>query len=930
MALACLVSVSLLGVLQPRELLLARNGATDYAIIIAPDCSPSERHGAEELARFLGEMSGATFEVIDHLPSAGPHAILVGESEALSRLGLELDIPSLGREGYVIRTVGERLIIVGGRPRGTMYGCYALLEDYLGCRWWDSKFSTVPRRDPLVIPELDVRVVPKLEYREPFWTDGFDADWAARNRCNSSHARLDATRGGKVTYQGFVHTFYPLLPPEQYFAEHPEYYSEIGGQRTTQWAQLCLTNPDVVRLVAERVKQWFRDNPSADIVSVSQNDWGGWCQCASCREVDDREGSPSGTMISFVNAVAELVEQEFPDKAIDTLAYQYTRHPPKTVRPRPNVIVRLCSIECCFSHPLDTCPVNASFKEDLLGWSKICDRLYVWDYVTNFPNYVAPFPNLWSLGPNVRLYADHSVVGIFEQGAYPPGGGAEFAELRAWVLAKLLWDPTRDGLSLIDEFLNGYYGPAAGPIREWITLTHRRVTDEDIHVNIWSPPTGAHLTDDLLSRGIALFDEAITLAGDDGALRARVEKARLPLIYAAIARWRLPDDAQYAVTDTEAYVAGAEGYHAMVEWFVDVARREGIQELREASGSFEPWEAAARSRYGRTPAVAVESGTLRAFVLPAKCGRIARLLDSATGDELVALPSAHDPRGAGSGGIGLEIGLSTATGQLEITESSPERVVLSGECGPGMVLTERVEASGADSFAVSYELANVGSTEQELAPRLAIALPPGQTGRQVDADPRSGFERVALGRRAGMAYLVAPVVNLAPGESWQGSVTLRAAEGVAGASTGGVGSYCDEWSFFREPELSGKQVAEGAELGVAGYLTGHHTEWAIQWRPPAGMLADGGKYRMRARLKVERTGEEGAAFTAGAYDADDAISRLNAARTAAEVPAGEWFEVDLGELVWGEGTYLWIAPTSNQDNVQRILVDWIELQEAAG
>ena len=174
-------------------------------------------------------------------------------------------------------------------------------------------------------------------------------------------------------------------------------------------------------------------------------------------------------MITFVNYVAEHIQPEFPNVAVDTLAYQYTRKPPKTLHPLPNVIVRLCSIECNFRAPLDD-PSNAAFLSDLQDWSKICHRLYVWDYVTDFPDYLLPHPNWFVMGPNLRLFQKYNVQGVFEEGAYQ-SNGAEMAELRAWLLAQLLWNPQQDDQALIQEFLNGYYGEAAAkPICHYLDL----------------------------------------------------------------------------------------------------------------------------------------------------------------------------------------------------------------------------------------------------------------------------------------------------------------------------------------------------------------------------------------------------------------------------------------------------------------------------
>ncbi|MBM3239759.1 DUF4838 domain-containing protein [Candidatus Poribacteria bacterium] len=521
------------------NLIIADGGKSEYRIVISHEASFSEKHAADELQKFLNQISGATLPIVtDETPISG-NEIILGDNAHLRQLKTEIDFEKLGKEGFTIRTVGPHLVIAGGKLRGTMYGVYTFLEEHLGCRWFSSKVSHIPKRNRIEIGPIDDTQIPILEYREPFYTDAFDADWAARNKMNSNTARLDEQRGGKVAYSHFVHTFYPLLPPEQYFAEHPEYYSEIDGKRIVERGQLCLTNPDVVQLVTEQVKQWIRESPQATIFSVSQNDWHGWCQCKSCREIDEREESHSGTMLHFVNQIAEGIESEYPDVAIDTLAYQYTRKPPKYVRPRPNVIVRLCSIECCFSHPLETCEMNASFKADIEGWSKVSNRLYIWDYVTNFSHYIQPFPNFDVLKPNIQFFVNHGVKGIFEEGNYSGGGGGELAELRAYVMAKVLWNPDYDAQKAMNEFLVGYYGKAFAPIREYIDMLHNKVREDNIHMTIRARPDSAFLAPEIIQRANELFDEAERLADDDDVLH-RVYVARLPIQYVQIST--LPKD----------------------------------------------------------------------------------------------------------------------------------------------------------------------------------------------------------------------------------------------------------------------------------------------------------------------------------------------------------------------------------------------------
>jgi hypothetical protein len=569
---------------------LVDNGQSSWKIITGGNASPSEKHAGKELQHFIGRISGVDIPILDDTSKMGKNEIILGNNNRLAELGVCIDWSRLGDEGFIIKTVDDKLLIVGGGLRGTIYGVYTFLEEYLGCRWLSSEVDYIPKRNTIEIPDIDIEQIPVLEYREPYYYDAFDGDWAVRNKCNSSFARLEEKHGKKLKYSRyFVHTFDRLVPVSEYFDEHPEYFSEVNGKRISERTQLCLTNEDVYNLVLEKVREWIEMEPDATIFSISQNDWYNPCQCPKCKEIDDREGSHSGTLLHFVNRIAEEIEKDYPDKLIDTLAYQYTRKPPKYIRPRNNVIVRLCSIECCFSHPLEECDEicyrfadkvykESSFAEDLKEWGKISDRLYVWDYVTNFHNYIMPFPNLYVLQPNIRFMIKNNVKGIFEEGNYAKGGRGEFAELRAYVLAKLLWNPDYNVDLAIDEFLVGYYGNAAAPIRQYIDLIHKKAADEKVHISIYDPPEKKYLLKEFsqnverlfniakeqsdnqdileriyrnlqdyeppidrylpagyLSEAEELFDRAERLAGDDEILE-RVRHARLPIEYVKLAR----------------------------------------------------------------------------------------------------------------------------------------------------------------------------------------------------------------------------------------------------------------------------------------------------------------------------------------------------------------------------------------------------------
>jgi hypothetical protein len=567
------------------DITLTRGGGTGCKIVIADQAPPQVRHAAAELARYIKEISGATMTIHTDREDIKTQVICVGPSRIADERLVEVDVTKLGREGFTITTGHSALAIIGGQPRGTLYGVYSFLEDELRCRWFTPDCSRIPQRPSIAIRSPNRTVVPVLEYRSTDYPNSRDADWAVRNKINGTQTHLDAQRGGKIAYAHFVHTFDSILNPKTHFAEHPEYFSEIDGKRKDGQTQLCLTNPDVQRITNETVNRWIAEAPEATIFSVSQNDWRHWCQCSTCTALADREGSQAGPMLTLVNNTADAIRAEHPDKLISTLAYQYTRKPPKTIRPRENVTVRLCSIECCFAHPLTTTgdPENEKFADDIRGWSKICDRLYVWDYVINYSHSIMPFPNLYSLQPNINFFVDHGVKGLYEEACYFTKGG-EFAELRTWIIAKTMWDPGYDTNRAIDEFLVGYYGRADGPLRRYINLLHNKVRKENHHFTIRTPPTSPAFSQQLIAESNELFDQAEAAVKSNPTQLHRVEVARLPLIYVQIAQ--AVDKLTRNADDTPAK-------KQITRWLDDferVAKKEGITHVREHDkGRLDTW-----------------------------------------------------------------------------------------------------------------------------------------------------------------------------------------------------------------------------------------------------------------------------------------------------------------------------------------------------
>ena len=620
-----------------RPLELVRDGQSNYKIAISREASPSEKRGSEELQRFIEQMSGARLPIVtDELKTQG-NLIIVGKSDYLDSLGVQIPFASLGTEGFAIKTVGHHLVIAGGRQRGTMYGVYSFLEK-LGCRWFAIDVSRIPKLATITVPPMDEIQKPAFEYREPFFTEAMDLDWAARNKMNGDHLPLDASTGGKIKYHPFVHSFYALVPPSKYFKDHPEYFSFVDGRRRGEAAQLCLTNSEVVRIAVEQIFEWLRERPDTTIVSVSQNDFWGWCECPNCLRVEQEEGGAhSGPVLRFVNAVAAEVAKKYPDKLIDTLAYSYTEAPPTEVRPLPNVRVRMCPIGACQAHPYEKCRYDAYIVDHLRAWHKITDgNLYIWHYNTDFSHFLRPYPDFTELAADIPMYRRNGVVGLFMQGGVSKGGGAENGALRSFMMARLLWNASANARQDIEEFHDAFYGKAALAMLAYFDLLHRVVNfppaGQGTHFWCCSSPK---FSDQFIGHAKTLFGQALA-AADDDAVRKRVRQAQLSIDYLEFVR-SVKCRVQNGVYEPADLADARNRFQALL----DKSQEYGITDLGEGWS----WEKVRQNfAYVKSYAVkTLESSSVAFHVVPDLSGRAVQMFDKRRGRDVLMPPDPEQP-----------------------------------------------------------------------------------------------------------------------------------------------------------------------------------------------------------------------------------------------------------------------------------------------
>jgi hypothetical protein len=605
---------------------LLKDGRSAYRIVLQSAPGPSERFAAQELQSHFKACTGVELPIVEGRPAAGTPMIVLGRGEVAATLGVAPTSDQLGEQGFLLKTVPPHLVIAGTREAGTLYGVHRFLEQNLGVRWYAPGVTRTPHATDLAVPQVDQLVRPafRMRFTDYAWAGG-DEVFRARQGDNANGHTTEHPQGVGYAFDGICHSYFSYISPAEFFQTHPEYFSEIGGVRVGEETQLCLTNPDVLRIVTERMLERMKSQPNTRQHNFSQMDYYNYCQCARCAAINKQYGTRGGTQYWFLNQLAERTSKVYPDKLIGTLAYMYTEAPPKGLTMHPNIAVWLCHMfPCCDSHPIATCPLNADYRRRALTWSKICSHLYVWHYIVDFAHYYNPFPNFRAMAADMRFYRDIGVEGVFLEGM--PYSGGEFGLLRPYYGMKLLWDPDQDANAILRDFLDGYYGPAAGPIWEYITLVHDKVTRDNIHMHLYTNPAQGYLPDDLVKRAMAQFDQAETAVKDNPELLERVQIARMPLSYA-----RLFPRNGYAIEEGRLRWLGDMAPQAEATRFVQRMKKHGFTTLREYGGEPDQMITLAGVFNSRLEVVSLQNQHLSVDIVPMLAGRILRITDRKSG-----------------------------------------------------------------------------------------------------------------------------------------------------------------------------------------------------------------------------------------------------------------------------------------------------------
>ncbi|HYW80744.1 MAG TPA: DUF4838 domain-containing protein [Thermoguttaceae bacterium] len=572
------------------DVTLVREGKPTSTILIGSNASSAERYASEELQRYIRKISGALIpiESIGESKTRGT-TIVIGTpqtNQAIASSGLIGQSP-LGRDGFIIKTSKDRIILAGETSPGALYATYALLEESLGVRWYfpgkDGEY--VPATKTVTVKKLDVKQKPAIPLRglHPVAANTKDpevANWMARNRMNFLnpivHAPYHARDVQENVKRGLIFStathFGHWLHHGELFDVHPEYFPLLNGTRSKgfpsgyaegmlQQHNYCLSNMNVVKETAKSIREFVKLYPDVEMIGINQHDSQSWCECEACKAL----GTPTDILHTFINRLAEELGPVLDDRLLATQAYQMTQRQPTKVKPNEKVVIFYTLITHCARHGWDEyCPSQEEQKANLAAWQKHGNKVIVYTYHADlFPGF--PMPMAYHALAGIRYYSKTGIAGWYPEivpddpGQHPLQRDPELIwgdewyskKLTYYTAAKALWNPSITAEAIKDDYFPKFYGKAGPAMRKYYdTLEDAWHNPGDVrypHKRIlgYNPSTAIDfLKPTLIAKVNGYLAEAQELAAKESdVVKGRIERDAL-----LFAKW----DKRYSDTGGEA------------------------------------------------------------------------------------------------------------------------------------------------------------------------------------------------------------------------------------------------------------------------------------------------------------------------------------------------------------------------------------------
>ena len=484
-------------IVQVTDKNIVYRATTDYKLLIDDKPSNDVLVAGAEFNIFFKESTGLELDIVtDENVAYNENAkyISLGRNDFQDAVDVDTTVDDVKADGYVIKTVGESIFVVGGTDKGVLYGVYELLHYLIDYEYFGVDNYNIRRNAGTVkLLDFDIMEIPDFTIR----TSGYgslDASPDTKNRL-----RLQIS-GKKMSINGATgHTSLYFAPTKRYLnqTENPNEYHPKWYMDGTTPAQLCYTAHGdekeyeaMVWACFETLKAEVMAQRDATEVNFSMSDNRDWCNCAACEEEIARTGSRASGTIRLLNQLDDMIYEWFEtpegapykrDLYFVFYAYIQLETPPteydedtkqwklvdEQYRLNDHVVVQVCITNCNYTKNVSDDTANKHAKTSIDAWQACADRVQAYMYSANYREYLVPLDTFNAMQDWYSYY--------YEAGAekmYDLGQGTEFgthtgwSNLKIYLNAKLAWNVYADYNQLIDDYFEGTFHEAAPIMKE--------------------------------------------------------------------------------------------------------------------------------------------------------------------------------------------------------------------------------------------------------------------------------------------------------------------------------------------------------------------------------------------------------------------------------------------------------------------------------
>lgn len=523
---------------------LLENGEVKAAVVYSEGASESLIAAADFMAATLERMSGSS-GVRTAVKDGGESGFSIYVGMAANSAAIVLS--DVNDDGYRLEIKPEGIYIVGKTDDAARNGVYDFLETHLECMYVSPENTYVPLCPTVKLALEEKTVNPTITWRKVYQYESVQNGWYERLKMNGTIVKEGENSIELYNEWGtWCHSSFEFVPPEKYFDEHPEYYAKFLGKRRYQFnvlgrtfpTHLCYTNEEVYQIAEAALKKQIAEKPEVKYWDFSIMDtYFATCRCKECKKFNKEAGSEMGTLLAFLNRLADAIRDDYPDVYLSTLAYQRVKNPPKNMKCAPNLCINVCAFPGTQSYPYSTeggIKASREFAERVVEWGKICDNILVWDYVVNFTHLKLPFPNFEFQKENLEFYLENNIRFVFHQGSREPMD--ENAEMRTYLLSRQLWDKDVDLLALAKKYVAVVYGDAAGLVEEYMDLQNGAMIESGVDLSLYDNPKkhkNGYLAPKLTDKYLELTEKMLEVAENSDTVNVKaVEMLRVNALYA--------------------------------------------------------------------------------------------------------------------------------------------------------------------------------------------------------------------------------------------------------------------------------------------------------------------------------------------------------------------------------------------------------------